>query len=174
MKKEEIFFKLRVTRFISKLYLESLIDKITKPFRKIWIRLDIYLQYRKVEKEFDDSWEKYLEYKKLEQKNEQELRIAQVKSFGIELICELVKTSKYTSVYVEEEWTDEQIEDLRKEFQKNKENLLSIIKKYCDYNVKINPEVESEISNWEFESFQTIEDVNGYLQNLTRDIIDIV
>lgn len=176
---KDVFKKLRGTCSICWLDLKILWCKVRpQPFQIASACIKRYFELRKIDKESKDGWEKHIKIKELEGNDKLELRRTQFDALKIQLISAFLKTSIYAeSCDRLKELTNEVVEDSRKEFQKNKEELVSLLEKFCEYEeITFDEKMKSGIISWEFVKFETQEELIKWIESFSKYIctLDII
>ena len=169
----DVFIKLRAQCFICRLHLKSLVAKITSPFQIAIECIKRYWALRKIDKESDDGWEKHVKRRELERKDELALRREQFHHLKIQLIGAFFRTSICAGLQEQ----PNEVDDSRKEFQKNKEELVSLLEKLCDYDeITFDETIKSGIISWEFGKFETQEELTNWVKSFSEYIctLDII
>lgn len=169
----DVFIKLRAKCFIFRLRLKNLVAKITEPFQIAIECIKHYWALRKIDKESNDGWEKYVKRRELERKDELNLRREQFHHLKIQLIGAFFRTSICAGLQEQ----PNEVDDSQKEFQKNKEELVGLLEKICDYDeITFDEKLKSGIISWEFGEFETQEELTNWVKSFSEYIcfLDII
>lgn len=138
-------------------------SEITEPFQIAIECIKHYLALRKIDKESNDGWERYVKRRELERKDEFHLLKTQ-------LIAAFLRTICAGSSAGLKEGPDE-VDNSRKEFQKNKEELMALLEKICDYDeIIFDEKIKSEIISWKFETFEMQEEISDLIKEFLEYI----
>lgn len=161
---KDVFIKLRVKCYICHLRLKILVDKITKPFQVVFACIQRYWVLRRIDKESQTRWERHIKIKELEGKDELSLKIEQFHLLRTQLIGAFFRCIICAGSFVILQEQPNDVDNSRKEFQKNKEELVSLLEKLCDhYEIAFDEKINSEILAWEFGMFETQEELNKWV-----------
>lgn len=173
----DVFIKLRVKYSIYRLRLKILVAKITGPFQILIAGIKRYWDLRKIEKESQDRWERYVKIRELERKDELEVKREQFYLLKTQLIGAFFRTSICARNCASLQEQPHEIDNSPKEFQKNKEELVNLLEKVCDYDeITFDEKIKAGIIAWEFEKFETQEELNNWAKSFSEYIctLDII
>ena len=174
----DVFIKLRIKCSICRLRLKFLKAKILEPFLLVLACINRYWALRKINKESkDDRWERYVKIKKLERSDELAIKREQFQVLKTQVIGAFYRTSICTVIYIELQEQSDEIDNSQKDFQKNKEELVNLLEKFCDYDeIIFDEKIKSGIIGWDLEKFKTQDDLNNWTKSFTEYIgtLDIV
>jgi len=174
---KDVFIKLRMGFFIFRLLLMSLVAKIKAPFQIAIELTKRYLALRKIDKESKDGWERYVKRRELERKDELALRREQFQLLKIQLIGAFFRTGIFARICVALQEQPNEVDDPRKDFQTNKEELVALLEKLCNYDeITFDEKIKSAIISWDFETFETQEELTNWGNSFSKYIctLDIV
>lgn len=172
----DVFFNLRVKCFSYRLRLENFWTKITKPFQIAFACIKRYLDLGKIEKESEGRWERHVKIQELKNQDELEVRKSHFSSLKIQIICTFFRTSCAGSRDELQKQPNE-VETSRKEFQKNKEELINLVEQLSDYDeITFDENIKSEIIAWEFGKFERQEKLTDWEKSFVEYIrnLDII
>ena len=172
----DVFFNLRVKCFSYRLRLENFWTKITKPFQIAFACIKRYLDLGKIEKESEGRWERHVKIQELKNQDELEVRKSHFSSLKIQIICTFFRTSCAGSRDELQKQPNE-VENSRKEFQKNKEELINLVEQLSDYDeITFDENIKSEIIAWEFGKFERQEKLTDWEKSFVEYIrnLDII
>ena len=173
----DVFIKLRVKFSIYRLRLKILKSKITKPFQVAIAFIKRYWALRKIDKESEDRWERHVKIRKLERKDELVLKREQFHLLKTQLIGAFFRTSICAVSCASLQEQNNEVDNSRKEFQKNKEELVSLLEKLCGYDeITFDEKIKSGIITWEFGNFKTQEELITWVKSFSEYIctLDII
>ena len=173
----DIFIKLRVRCFVYCLSLRIFCSKLIGPFKFVILYLKRYLAIKKIDNESEDRWDRHVKIRRLEQKDELLLRREQFHILKTQLIGAFFRTTICSGSCVELQEHHNELDNSQKEFQENKEELVSLLEKLCDYDeITFDEKIKSGIINWEFGMFKTQEELNNWSENFSEYIctLDII
>lgn len=173
----DVFIKLRVKSSICRLRLKIFWSKITEPFQIAIACIKRYWALRKIDKESVDGWERHVKRRELERKDELALRREQFYLLKIQLIGAFFRTSICAGSSAGLQEQPNEVDNFRKEFQKNKEELVGLLEKLCDYDeITFDEKIKSGIISWEFETFETQEALTNWVKSFSEYIctLDII
>ncbi len=173
----DVFMKLRVKYSICRLRLKIFWANITEPFQRAIAFLKRYLALRKIDKESKDGWERYVKRRELVRKDELAVRREQFYLLKTQLIGAFFRTSICAVGCAELKEQSTEFDNSQKEFQKNKEELVSLLEKLCDYDeITLDEKIKSGIIAWEFGKFETQEELTNWGKSFSEYIctLDIV
>ena len=158
------------------LCLENFWTKITKPFQIAFACIKRYLDLGKIEKESEGRWERHVKIQELKNQDEFEVRKSHFLSLKFQIICTFLRTSCAGSRDELQKQPNE-VENSRKEFQKNKEELINIVEQLSDYDeITFDENIKSEIIAWEFGKFERQEKLTDWEKSFVEYIrnLDII
>ncbi len=173
----DVFIKLRIKCSICRLRLKIFWSKITEPFQIAIACIKRYLELRKIDKESKDRWERHVKIRELEGKGELELRRSQFYLLKTQLIGAFFRTSICAGCCAGLQEQPNEVDNSRKEFQKNKEELVSLLEKLCDYDeITFDEKIKFGIITWDFEKFKTQEELTNWAKSFSEYIctVDII
>lgn len=173
----DVFIKLRVKYSIWRLRLKIFGAKITEPFQIAVTCIKRYWALRKIDKESKDRWERHVKIRELEGENELVLKREQFHLLKTQIIGAFFRTSICSVSCTELQEQPNEIDNSRKEFQKNKEELVSLLEKLCGYDeITFDEKIKSGIIAWEFGKFETQEELNNWVKSFSEYIctLDII
>ena len=166
---KNVLSKLRIGCFILKMHLLIWWSKITDPFKIVVWGFKRYMLLRKIDKESQDNWERYVKIRKIESKDEFDLRRQQFFSLKVQFICTFFRTSMLAGFYalsqehpneVDDEFLSK-IDGYRDDFKKEKAELIRVVNEIKSYDeITFDEEMESKIIAWEFEDYKTTEEIS--------------
>lgn len=142
----------RTKKFTCYLRLKNLVVKITEPAQVAIECIRRYGTLRKIGK--TDRWERHVKSREFIRKDELASRRKQFYLLKIQLIAAFFRTSICAGLQEK----PNEVEESRKEFQKNKEELVGLLEKICNYEIEFNETIKSEITSWEFGKFENQEE----------------
>lgn len=158
------------------LCLENFWTKITKPFQIAFACIKRYLDLGKIEKESEGRWERHVKIQELKNQDELEVRKSHFSSLKFQIICTFFRTSCAGSRDELQKQPNE-VENSRKEFQKNKEELINLVEQLSDYDeITFDENIKSEIIAWEFGKFERQEKLTDWEKSFVEYIrnLDII
>ena len=178
----DVFNKLRVKIFMCRFYVEVFLFNMMLPFKIIFECVKRYWILRKIEKESKDSWERHSRIREL--KNEDKIKSRRREFFYLkaQLIGAFYNTIILPKYYVVAQESPNEIsqEDLnnlpnyRVEFQKNKEELITLLKKFDSYEeINFDDKIKVGIIDWGFEDFKTSEELDNWEKNFAKYITEL-
>jgi len=170
---KDVFIKLRIKCLICRLRLKNFMAKVTAPFQITIECIKRYWALRKIDKESEDGWEIHVKRRELERKDELALRREQLYLLKTQLIGAFFRTR--ICVGLQEQ--PNEVDKSRKEFQKDKDELVDLLEKLCNYDeITFDEQIKSEIISWEFEKFETQEELNNWAKDFSEYIctLDII
>lgn len=157
----DVFIKLRMKCLIIGLRFKNSISKITKPFQIFIELIKRYWTLRKIHKESNNGWEEHLKLRELERKDELAQRKNQFRLLKIQFIGVFFRTAICSEL---PEQLNE-VDDYPQKFQENKEELISLLEKLCDYDeINFDAEIKSAIISWDFGKFKTKEQLANWMK----------
>jgi len=173
----DVFIKLRGKFFICRLQLKIFCSKITEPFQAAIARIKLYLELRKIDKESKDRWERHVKIREIDGKNELKFRRNQFNLLKTQLIGVFFRTCICAGCHAGLQEQPNEVDNFRKEFQKNKEELVGLLEKLCNYDeITFDEEIKSGIVSWEFGKFKTQEELTNWEKSFSEYIctLDII
>lgn len=172
-----VFARLRVKCFICRLRLKNFCFKITEPFQIVNECIKRYCVLRKIDQESNGGWERYVKRKELERKDELALRREQFYLLKTQLIGSFFRTGICATSCSKMKEQSNELDNSHKEFLRNKEELVSLLEKFCHYDeITFDEKIKSEIISWEFGKFETQEELNIWAKSFSEYIhtLDII
>lgn len=172
---KNVLSKLRVYGFILKLRFLICWDYVTKPIKICVFLIKRYLQYQKIDRESEDSWEAYVKKREINNQDEFKVRKAKFLSIKTEFLGSLFKASMFASFYAlaqekPEELSGEfitQMDKYKQNFDQEKNKLVELLKKLSEYEeIKFDSEISKEIIDWSFEGFKKKEMVTAFEEKI--------
>ncbi len=173
----DAFMKLRVKCSICRLRLKIFWSKITKPFQIASAFIKRYWALRKIDKHSNDVWERHVKRRELVRRDELMLRREQFCLLKTQLIGAFFRTSICAECCARLQEQPNEIDNSQKEFQKNKEELVSLLEKLCDYDeITFDEKIKSGIIAWEFGKFETQKELTNWVKSFSEYIctLDII
>ena len=171
----DVFIKLRIKCSICRLRLKFLKTKILEPFLLVFAFIKRCCALIKIDKENkNDRWERYVKIKKLERSDEIAIKREEFQILKTQVIGAFYRTSICTVMYIELQEQINEIDNSRKDFQKNKEELVILLEKFGDYDeIVFDEKIKSGIIDWELETFKTQEDLNNWSKSFADYICSL-
>lgn len=164
---KDVFIKLRINFFICCFFFK----KITEPFQIVIACTKRYFALRKIDAESKDRWERHLKIRELEKEDELMLRKQQFHLLRTQIIGAFFRTSICTEICARLQKQPDKVDSFREEFQKNKVELLCLLEKLKDYpEISFSEQMKADITNWDFNTFKTQEDLLGWSKNFSEYI----
>ena len=173
----DVITKLRMMCSIWRLRLRIFWSEITVPFKVTAKCAKRYSELRKIDKESEDRWERHVKMSELKQKDELELRRSQFFLKKTQIVGAFFRTSMNAGCFLQFQETPNDVELYKQEFQRKKEELVSLVNDLEEYDeITFDEGIMGEIVVWEFEQYKTEEEMNDWIKRfveyiLTLDII---
>lgn len=174
---KDVFIKLRVKGYICRLRLKIFWTKITEPFQIVIACIKRYCALRKINKESKNGWERHVKYRELVRKDELAVQREQFYLLKTQLIGAFCRTSICARCCAGLQDQPNEFDNYQKEFQKNKEELVSLLEKICDYDeITFDEKIKSGIIAWELGKFETQEELTNWVKSFSEYIctLDII
>ena len=142
---------------IFRLKVQDVLFKASMPFQVIFKLIKRLILLYKIDKNSSTNWERYQRIQGLKEQDELHLQKSNLKVLKSKIIgafCRVTIVATY-STYIEANGLLKEMK--KKEFQEKKSTLLELIKKLQKYKISLPEEINTELNNWEFNTYSTNE-----------------
>lgn len=154
-----IMKKLKMKMLVWRLRLKNALYKIITPFKILADLANRYRLLRKIDKETTDKWERHIKIRELANKDELEARRSEIFCLKGQLLGAYIRASLSASLFAELQ-DSTKIEEYRKNFDKEKTEVLKLIEKLKGYEeISFDKNIENEILDWKFDDDKTEKEI---------------
>lgn len=137
-------------------------------------RIESYVTIIRKEDNNQDSFERYLRIRKLEEQEKLEARRAKFFSLKIKIIFAYSEAGTDVRLYLKaknhpEKYQEDRLEELKKKFENNKNELCKLIEELQEYpEILLEEAICRKIQNWQIEDYTTMKDIENWENELSH------